>query len=62
MEQTIGEQWDGAALPGPHAGKNPEAVALGELGGVKRGATRAAAPSPLERSQIAKKQRGLNER
>jgi hypothetical protein len=35
--------------------KNPHAVALGRLGGVKGGAARAAALSPTKRSQIAAK-------
>jgi hypothetical protein len=35
--------------------KNPAAVALGRLGGLKGGAARAAALSPRKRSQIAAK-------
>ena len=35
--------------------KNPNAVALGRLGGLKGGAARAAALSPRKRSQIAAK-------
>ena len=35
--------------------KNPHAVALGKLGGLKGGAARAAALSPKKRSQIAAK-------
>ena len=35
--------------------KNPHAVALGRLGGLKGGAARAAALSPRKRSQIAAK-------
>ena len=35
--------------------KNPHAVALGRLGGLKGGAARAAALSPTKRSQIAAK-------
>ena len=35
--------------------KNPAAVALGRLGGLKGGIARAAALSPRERSQIAAK-------
>lgn len=35
--------------------KNPHAVALGRLGGLKGGAARAAALSPKKRSQIAAK-------
>ena len=37
------------------AGKNPAAVALGRLGGLKGGKARAAALSPKKRSEIAKK-------
>jgi hypothetical protein len=35
--------------------KNPHAIALGRLGGLKGGAARAAALSPKKRSQIAAK-------
>ncbi len=35
--------------------KNPAAVALGRLGGLKGGAARAKALSPKKRSEIAKK-------
>lgn len=35
--------------------KNPAAVALGKLGGLKGGKARAAALSPRKRKQIAKK-------
>ncbi len=43
--------------PGLESGpaKNPHAVALGRLGGLKGGAARAAKLSPRERSQIAAK-------
>lgn len=37
--------------------KNPHAVALGRLGGLKGGVARAASPSPKKRSQIAAKAR-----
>src|SRR5260370_459065 len=37
------------------SGKNPGAVALGRLGGLKGGAARAASLSPRKRSQIAAK-------
>lgn len=39
----------------PKARKNPAAVALGRRGGLKGGAARAAALSPEERSEIAKR-------
>jgi hypothetical protein len=37
------------------SGKNPAAVALGRLGGLKGGKARAAKLSPKKRSEIAKK-------
>lgn len=46
-----GQQPDKAADPN----KNPHAVALGRLGGLKGGAARAAKLSPKKRSQIAAK-------
>jgi hypothetical protein len=39
----------------PHRGKNPAAVQLGRLGGLKGGKARAARLSPEERREIAKK-------
>ena len=39
----------------PYEGKNPAAVELGRLGGKKGGLARAAALSPKERSDIAKR-------
>lgn len=39
----------------PHKGKNPAAVALGRLGGLKGGKARAAKLSPAKRKAIAKK-------
>ena len=39
----------------PQGEKNPAAVALGRLGGLKGGKARAEALSPSKRSQIAKK-------
>lgn len=39
----------------PTAGKNPAAVALGRLGGLKGGKARAASLSKKKRSEIAKK-------
>jgi len=41
VEQAIGEKLDGSALDDPNAGKNPAAVALGKLGGMKGGKARA---------------------
>ena len=46
----------GDAAPAPkRKRKNPAAVALGRKGGLKGGKARAAALSPAERSEIAKK-------
>lgn len=39
----------------PNAGKNPAAVALGRLGGLKGGKARAASMSAAKRKQSAKK-------
>lgn len=55
VEQAIGEKMDGSPLDDPDAGKNPAAVALGKLGGVKGGKARAAALSPAKRRAIAKR-------
>ena len=55
VEQAIGEKLDGSPRDDPHQGKNPAAVALGKLGGVKGGAARAKALSPAKRKAIAKK-------
>ena len=46
VEQAIGEQWDGSPLPDKDAGKNPAAVTLGRLGGLKGGKARAASMTP----------------
>lgn len=54
VEQAIGEKIDGTPLPEKDAGKNPAAVALGRLGGMKGGKARAAAMSPERRAQIAR--------
>lgn len=46
----------GEAIPAPkRKRKNPAAVALGRKGGLKGGKARAAALTPAERSEIAKK-------
>ena len=42
-------------MPLTREGKNPAAVALGRLGGLKGGEARAKALSPTKRAQIAKK-------
>jgi hypothetical protein len=55
VEQAIGEKLDGSPLDDAGAGKNPAAVALGKLGGIKGGAARAAALTARRRSEIAKR-------
>lgn len=55
VEQAIGEKLDGSPLDDPNAGKNPNAVALGRLGGLKGGKARAEKLSARKRSEIAKK-------
>jgi hypothetical protein len=50
VEQTIGEKLDD-----PDAGKNPHAVALGRLGGVKGGKARAANLTKRKLKAIGKK-------
>ena len=49
--ESIGEE----AKQEPDDGKNPAAVALGRLGGLKGGLARAAKLTPKKRSQIAAK-------
>jgi len=55
VEQAIGEKMDGSPLEDPNAGKNPAAVALGRLGGMKGGKARAEKLSPKKRRAIARK-------
>jgi hypothetical protein len=55
VEQAIGERLSGEPLDDPHAAKNPAAVALGKLGGVKGGKARAQSLSARRRREIAKK-------
>ncbi|OLC36107.1 MAG: hypothetical protein AUG08_01190 [Acidobacteria bacterium 13_1_20CM_2_55_15] len=54
VEQAIGEKLDGSPLEDPNAGKNPHAVALGRMGGMKGGKARAEKLSPRSRKRIAK--------
>lgn len=56
LQEATGEQpkTDPEAKPDPK-GKNPAAVALGRLGGLKGGKARAASMSPAKRKAIAKK-------
>lgn len=49
VDQSTGESVDSAPE------KNPSAVALGRLGGLKGGKARAASMTPEKRSEIAKK-------
>jgi hypothetical protein len=44
-----------AQEPDPYEGKNPEAVKLGQRGGVKGGQARAAKLTPERRAEIARK-------
>jgi hypothetical protein len=55
VEQAIGEKLDGSPLDNPDTGKNPHAVALGRLGGVKGGKARAANLSKQKLKAIGKK-------
>ena len=55
VEQAIGEHLDGTPLENSDEGKNPHAVALGRLGGMKGGKARALKLSAKKRSQIAKR-------
>jgi len=55
VEQAIGEKLDGSPLEDPNTGKNPHAVALGRIGGMKGGKARAQKLSPRKRKQIAQK-------
>ena len=55
VEEAIGEKLDGSPLEDPNAGKNPAAVALGRLGGMKGGKARAEKLSPKKRRAIARK-------
>ena len=54
MAAAIVDEATGSA-PDPDVGKNPAAVALGRLGGVKGGHARAAKLTPEERQAIARK-------
>jgi hypothetical protein len=51
----IMQQSTGQASPATQPAKNPAAVALGRLGGLKGGKARAAALTPKKRKEIAKK-------
>jgi hypothetical protein len=51
----IVQQATGQKIPEPKPEKNPAAVALGRLGGLKGGKARAASLSKTKRSEIARK-------
>jgi hypothetical protein len=55
VEEAIGEQMDGSSLVKPVDLRNPNAVALGSLGGKKGGEARAKKLTPMQRKRIAKK-------
>jgi hypothetical protein len=55
LAKAIVDQATGDALPVEDTGKNPAAVALGRLGGVKGGVARAKKLTAEERSEIARK-------
>jgi hypothetical protein len=55
VEQAIGEKLDGTPLDDPNAGKNPAAVALGRLGGLKGGKARTANLTKAQLKKIGKK-------
>jgi hypothetical protein len=54
LDQVTGDR-DTVPQPDPDAGKNPAAVALGRLGGLKGGKARAKSLSKSKRAAIAKK-------
>ena len=54
VERAIGEKMDGSPRIDKDAGKNPAAVALGRLGGMKGGKARAAKLTPERRAEIAR--------
>ena len=55
LAKSIVDQATGQAPADPPKGKNPAAVALGRLGGLKGGHARAAKLSKRRRSEIAKR-------
>jgi uncharacterized protein YejL (UPF0352 family) len=55
VEQAIGEKMDGTPLEALEDHRNPNAVALGKLGGKKGGNARANKLTPEQRKAIAKK-------
>ncbi len=55
LAKSIVDEAAGLMPPEPDTGKNPAAVALGRLGGLKGGKARAEKMTPEERSEAAKK-------
>ncbi len=55
LAKAIVDQATGEAPPEPQSKKNPAAVELGRLGGVKGGKARARKLTPEQRAEIAKK-------
>lgn len=55
VQQATGESEEPQEKPSPTEGKNPHAVALGRLGGLKGGKVRAAKLTSAQRSEIARK-------
>jgi len=55
LQEATGQTPKTPAVPAPDPTKNPAAVALGRLGGLKGGKARAAKLSPAKRKAIAKK-------
>jgi hypothetical protein len=52
---AVVQQATGQSTPEPKPAKNPAAVALGRLGGLKGGKARAASLSPQKRKSIARR-------
>lgn len=55
LQEATGDAPKTPAKPAPEPGKNPAAVELGRLGGLKGGKARAEKLSPAHRKAIAKK-------
>jgi len=55
VQEATGQTEPKQAKPSSSEGKNPNAVALGRLGGLKGGKARAAKMTPEQRKEIAKK-------
>lgn len=55
LQEATGQKAKTTATPEPDPKKNPAAVALGRLGGLKGGKARAAKLSKKRRTEIAKK-------